>query len=210
MKKIIIMTLVALTAFPLATFAQKTTITKFNTQRTYKTETQNINYWYQGEVNLGFAKDGKYKLKEYIDNDCTDSESGNAESERIFIETVHGVRITQYAFVGLGVGFNYGDDLLDADCNYYIIPVFLNLKGYYPITSEVEVFASVDLGYNFIALVDDDESCNGFYATYGAGLKHRGITLSIGCQNPHIAAKDGEYKITTSISSFFFKIGYTF
>lgn len=101
MKKLFILIAAALLAAPAASFAQKTTVTRVNRERTYKTSSHNVDIWYEGELNIGYGTGGTLKA---------DGESEDAKYTRPFIETVHGVRITPYAFAGLGIGFQYAYD----------------------------------------------------------------------------------------------------
>lgn len=84
MKKLFILIAAALLAAPAASFAQKTTVTRVNRERTYKTSSHNVDIWYEGELNIGYGTGGTLKA---------DGESEDAKYTRPFIETVHGVRI---------------------------------------------------------------------------------------------------------------------
>lgn len=66
-----------------------------------QTSSHNVDIWYEGELNIGYGTGGTLKA---------DGESEDAKYTRPFIETVHGVRITPYAFAGLGIGFQYAYD----------------------------------------------------------------------------------------------------
>ena len=46
MKKLFILIAAALLAAPAASFAQKTTVTRVNRERTYKTSSHNVDIWY--------------------------------------------------------------------------------------------------------------------------------------------------------------------
>lgn len=132
MKKIMLLLAAALAVAPAASFAQKMTVTNINREKTYQTSTHNVDIWYEGELNLGFATGGKLKWD--------DGEKDKTNYSRPFISTIHGARITKYGFVGVGVGVQYAFGKMDPDYdesdkwNTLMIPVFLNLKGYYPVT----------------------------------------------------------------------------
>lgn len=93
-----------------------------------------ISIRYEGEVNVGFGLGGKLKM---------DGQSADAKYSRPFIETIHGVRIARYAFVGLGVGFQYAYD----DWKVGMMPLFVDLKGCYPVTENFAPYIAVDLGF---------------------------------------------------------------
>lgn len=104
MKKIMLLLAAALAVAPAASFAQKMTVTNINREKTYQTSTHNVDIWYEGELNLGFATGGKLKWD--------DGEKDKTNYSRPFISTIHGARITKYGFVGVGVGVQYafGED----------------------------------------------------------------------------------------------------
>lgn len=144
MKKIMLLLAAALAVAPAASFAQKMTVTNINREKTYQTSTHNVDIWYEGELNLGFATGGKLKWD--------DGEKDKTNYSRPFISTIHGTRITKYGFVGVGVGVQYAFGKMDPDYdesdkwNTLMIPVFLNLKGYYPVTEDFAPYISISLG----------------------------------------------------------------
>ena len=225
MKKTFILLLALLCAVPVATFAQKTTVTRVNREKTYKTSTHSVDIWYQGALNVGFATSGKLTWE-----DGGDTEKTNYS--RPFISTVHGVRITQYGFVGLGVGVQYAYGKMYSEYDdapnwkTLMIPVFLNLKGYYPVTEEFAPYISVSLGSSICATSSYGDSGSdydvswktrlkgGFYGEYGIGFNYRQVNFGVGLQ--HQAMKFSEtYDGSTddeeaSVHSFFVKGGLKF
>lgn len=199
--------------------------TRVNREKTYKTSTHSVDIWYQGELNVGFATGGKLTWK-----DGGDSEKTNYS--RPFISTIHGARITQYGFVGLGVGVQYAygkmDPEYDDTSNWetLMIPVFLNLKGYYPVTEELAPYISISLGSSICATSSYGGSSSGygsswktklkggFYGEYGIGLNYRQFNFGLGLQ--HQSMKFSEtYDGRTddekaSVNSFFVKVGLKF
>ncbi len=186
MKKIIVLAVAALLAVPATSFAQKTTITQMNREKTYQTTSHKVDVWYQGEVNFGYGLDGK------VDGE-------NAEYGRVFVETIHGARITKYAFVGLGVGVQYA-----TEWESIAMPIFVDLKGYYPVNEKFAPYVSVDLGYSPVL---DEGTTNGFdggfYASYGIGLNYGKLNFGLGGQHQ---ALNGDF----ACNSFFIKIGLKF
>lgn len=84
---------------------------------------------YAGEVNVGYAAGGKMRYE----NTATKS-----SLHRPFVETIHGVTITKYAFVGAGVGLQGYFGAIDKDIpeekwDTLTLPLFVNLKGMYPL-----------------------------------------------------------------------------
>lgn len=226
MKKLFILIVCGLAAIPSLTFAQKTTVTRINREKTY--ETKEIKVWYQGELNLGFATGGKLKDE--------DGDKYNTDYSRPFLETVHGVRITRYGFVGVGVGAQYAfgkmypDEEESDDWNTLMIPVFLNLKGYYPVSEHFAPYISVSLGNSFCATSNCNNSGSdgyshweeklkgGFFGEYGIGFNYKRLNFGLGLQHQTLkyesqyGSRYGSEKetYTEKINSFFVKIGLKF
>ena len=123
-------------------------------------------------------------------------------------ETVHGVRINPYLFVGVGAGLyfaydiqyvrstnNKGNIVFDRTIGYFV-PVFTELKGYYPFSNMFSIYASVDLG----ALVntgvgkgDVNKVGASFYGAFGPGIqvgKHR-VKFDFSPRYQYLAKKNG-------------------
>lgn len=100
-------------------------ISPMNSSLEYKT----ISAKYQGEVAFAYVVADK-------------------PMDRIVVETVHGARITPYFFAGAGAAFNYMHSVKDQieDKHAIVIPVFANLKGYYPFSHKSAVYLSLDMG----------------------------------------------------------------
>lgn len=165
---------------------------------------------YQGELNFGYGLGGKAKDE--------DGDKDDAYYSRAFIETIHGMRINQYAFVGLGAGFQYAYDKknivgYDED-GVGVVPIFLDLKGYYPVTDDFAPYISVDLGYGLPVLNskgDYSELKGGFYASYGIGLNWRKLNFGLGWQHQSFKYDyEGETGDSFGINSFFVKVGFRF
>ena len=127
---------------------------------------------YRGEVNIGYAIAGAKSDWDY-DYECSDS-YGESESEsgilqnglktvlsRPLFETVHGIEIGPYFFVGAGVGLQYfcgkmkdagaayfGDDTVNGNTrwNAVMLPIFADLKLMYPVNDNFTPFINLGLG----------------------------------------------------------------
>lgn len=113
--------------------------------------------------------------------------SNYLNTNRIQLETLHGARINPYLFAGAGIGFSYFyglfnngniyddydddfdyDEILDTDDTGGVMPIFANLKGYYPCTKKVSLYLSLDLG---VAVgVSGWAEGSQFYANIGPGV----------------------------------------
>lgn len=116
---------------------------------------------YQGDASVGFGFG-----------------TGTSGLNHVMVNTVHGVRICPYFFVGAGVGADFATSKLkysDMEFeNIFVIPLYLNLKGYYPINQKYSVFVSGNIG---IGTYSSDESMiftdpeNGTKSIYNNKLK---------------------------------------
>ena len=82
---------------------------------------------YQGEVDLGYSFG-----------------VGKRASERVNIHTIQSIKVGKYFSTGIGTGFDFYYDFDDS--SEAIVPVYLNLKGYYPVSKNVSPFVSCDVG----------------------------------------------------------------
>lgn len=94
-------------------------------------------------------------------------------TDRIVVETVHGIRISPYAFLGLGAGFNYFHSLDTGNgsgsSNGGTVTAFANAKGYYPITDGTSVYLSLDLGGAF-GVMNCTKDSKDMYTSVGPGF----------------------------------------
>lgn len=96
-------------------------------------------------------------------------------TDRIAFETVHGVRISPYAFLGLGAGFDYFYDLSATDAapassdNGATVTAFANAKGYCPLSGGASLYLSLDLGGAF-GVMNLMKDRNDMYVSVGPGI----------------------------------------
>lgn len=202
-------------------FAQKTTVTSIRRETTYRMS--ELRVWYQGEVNLGFATGGKVVW------------SGDIEKtnfDRVFLETVQGVRITKYGFAGLGTGLHYVYGRFDpkykksARWNTLLMPIYLNLKGYYPVTDDFAPYVSMSFGgsaalasninYDHYGSYDSysERLRGGFYYQVGVGLNYGILNFGFGYTLQKMKYKyfEGGYSESESMKndSFYVQVGLKF
>ncbi|MDE6862233.1 MAG: porin family protein [Alistipes sp.] len=224
MKKFYLLLAVAASIVPAMSSAQKMTVTNISKEKTYKTSTHNVDVWYQGELNWGYSVSGKVKL---TDEDG-DIEKFKTDYSHPMIETVHGVRITKYAFVGAGVALNYAFGKFDAEeensekWNTLMLPIFINLKGYYPVNDNFAPYISLSFGSSICAMSNADQSGSnydykmkgGFYGEYGVGFNYKRFNFGLGLQHQtmKLSGTYGNYSDEEkwSVNSFYVKLGLTF
>lgn len=100
----------------------------------------------------------------------------DAES-RFNIHTVHGVKIGDYFSAGIGTGVDiyYEDDL---EYSMMQIPIFLNVKGYLPLSQKVSLYASMDGGKTFG--VGDSSGLTSWMYVPAVGVKIKFINIQLG------------------------------
>lgn len=148
---------------------------------------------YKGEVNVGYTITGNRFLWDYeysaSDGDFEHGTNGYMRTElsHPLIETVHGVEIGPYFFIGAGIGLQYyygklkefqylADDAAEVNetgkpsdrWNAIMLPIFANIKLMYPINNKVTPFLNFRLGgtvgchsstnYKYIAEYNEEET----------------------------------------------------
>lgn len=139
---------------------------------------------YESEMNIGYGGGGK-------------TETEGMTFGRIFAETVQGLRINKYAYTGIGIGFQYSYGL-----DVAFLPIFVDLKGYYPLNQKIAPYIAVDLGYA-LGLTREDSDMSGFYTTIGAGCNYLKWNFGLGYQYQSFIW--GE-----AMNSFYVKVGMKF
>lgn len=101
---------------------------------------------YQGELSFGYATAGK------LTGDFADSRFSECDFQRIFLETVHGIRFNKYFYAGLGLTIQLSPKYDGGG----IIAPFLDFKAYLPVTRKFMPYVEVDAGYGLFGFYEDD------------------------------------------------------
>ena len=125
---------------------------------------------YQGEVSGGFSIG-----------------VGKNAYNRITLHTIQGAKIGDYFSTGLGCGLDWYHGLYPeywekqgkADAGELVMPIYLNLKGYLPVESEVKPFLSFDVGYA-LGLTAGVSGLGGFYCTPAIGCIFKKFKAEVG------------------------------
>lgn len=158
---------------------------------------------YQGEVQAGYA----FGI-------------GDNPADRLSIHMINGVRINPYFSAGIGVGLDYYDV---EGTSFLSMPLFLNLKGYLPVSQKVSLFASFDLGYS-VALKSEEGDLSGYDAKLGMkGLmvtpalgvsfkvaETKAVNLSLGYDVKTATLDVSGASATTKCNAIGLKLGYAF
>jgi hypothetical protein len=205
---------------------------------------------YRGEVHIGGAFSNTLHIpgqEETMHIEFT----GKSSLSRPLIETVHGFSLSNYLFVGAGLGLQFyagevgdmADGIVSEDKETWgmlAIPLFVNVKGFFPINDELKPFTTLSLGGTVMACSNANTEGSyedygskysyetrvngGFYCDWGVGVEYKRWSATIGLQHQRYAYKESstyisEYdsyssnsssKIKAYSHSFYLKVGMVF
>ena len=144
---------------------------------------QNSNVKYHGEFDLGYSFG-----------------VGTFKADRVNAHTIQGIQIGECFSTGLGIGVDYYTKSTEA-----FIPVFLNVKGYYPTGSNIKPYLSLDLGYGFGVTKGVNES-SGFYFSPSLGVKLKWFKIQAGYTSQRISSSG----IGANLNAIQIKLGFMF
>ncbi len=107
---------------------------------------------YQGEVDLGYSI-GVGPVNQLI------------RIGRLNLQTVQGVKVGRYFSTGIGFGLDF---YLEEEAEL-ILPIYVNFKGYLPVSEKVAPYLSLDLGGGIV--LTEDMNGSGLYLTPAVGVK---------------------------------------
>jgi hypothetical protein len=160
----------------------------------------------------------------------------DSDTSRPYIETIHGISIADYIFVGAGVGiqYYYGDIVKGEDDKWGTIslPLFANIKGSYPVTDNLKPYINISIGRNVVAsshLNEEDSDGSEYWSTklkgglfydLGIGLQYKKLNFGIGLQHQNFKVEDvyhdydwDEHDIETikcACNALYIKLGFAF
>ena len=115
---------------------------------------------YHGEVDLGYSIG-----------------VGTFGTGRVNLHTIQGVQISKYFSTGLGLGLDYYHEFYDS--GELVIPIYLNLKGYLPVSKRVSPYFSLDIGAG-VGATAGVSGLSGLYCTPAVGVKAGKFKAQIG------------------------------
>ena len=139
---------------------------------------------YQGEVDLGYSIG-----------------TGTFAADRVNLHTIHGAKIGNYFSAGLGLGLDYyheGEGEL-------IVPIYLNMKGYLPVSEKVSPYLSFDIGVG-VGASEYVSGFSGLYCMPAIGNKARHFMAQLG-YNVQTLSEEG---ISISFNAIQLKLGVVF
>jgi len=177
---------------------------------------------YRGEINIGGAFSNKLHIPAQVDNEEYYNFAVYSSMSRPLIETVHGVSLSNYLYVGAGLGLQYyTGEIFGAEDIYSFrsktttwdmiaIPIFVNIKGFLPITDKLRPFTTLSFGGTAIAnsngkfiyddtYYEDDYRVGniyshkikgGFYCDWGVGIEYKLWSFTVGLQHQRYVQQD--------------------
>ena len=240
------------------------------TAKSKDSKSETLAAMYRSEVNIGFAVTGP-NSKGFIVTPGTGDEWGpdagsvyandfvngyvNSIFSRPYIETIHGLQLFKYLFVGAGIGFQYYCGKLHdfqsyADIaavvknkkkaserwNALMMPIFVDIKGMYPIKEDLIPFINLGLGgtasfcsainfkYEDLGYGAKVRMRGGLYCDFGAGVRWKMWNFSIGLQHQavnvvqkemspateYMPATDLKTTLKVKTNAFYVKAGWCF
>lgn len=115
---------------------------------------------YQGEVDAGYSIG-----------------VGTFSTGRVNLHTIQGVKIEKYASFGLGIGLDYYHEFYEK--GELAIPIYLNMKGYLPVSEKVSPYFSFDIGVG-VGATEGVSGLSGMYCTPAIGINVRKFKAQLG------------------------------
>lgn len=143
-----------------------------------------MNPEYSGEVHIGYG---------------SPSSNANAYMGRIEVGTVQGLKLNEYATIGLGVDVNMLTHYYKGQDLRWGMNTYFDMRGFYPLNKDFSCFLDLGLGAYFN--IHPSTGGAAFFCEFGPGVKYKQYALSLGLQN--IDTGKGT-------STFFIKAGYHF
>lgn len=156
---------------------------------------------YQGEANLGYSIG-----------------IGSLGFNKVNLHTVQGVKIGEYVSTGVGIGLDwwrgiykeYWEEKGQFDPGELTLPIYLNVKGYLPISENTAPYISCDLGYA-AGITKGVKNLGGLYFSPAVGLQFYSFKAELGFTLQKVAHEDVEYYYgTDAATAFKISVGYFF
>lgn len=156
---------------------------------------------YQGEANLGYSIG-----------------VGALGFNKVNLHTVQGVKVGEYVSAGVGIGLDwwrgiykeYWEEKGQFDSGELTLPIYLNVKGYLPMSENTAPYISCDLGYA-AGITKGVKNLGGLYFSPAVGLKFNSFKAELGFTLQKVAHEDVEYYYgTDAATAFKISVGYFF
>lgn len=141
---------------------------------------------YQGEVDLGYSLG-----------------VGTFAADRLNVHTIQGVKIGKYFSTGVGLGID-GYFIYEEGVDI-AVPIYLNFKGYLPVTDKVSPYLSLDLGVG-IGASEYLKGMTGLYCTPAVGINAGKFKAQLG----YNVQKISEMGVSVNVGAVQLKLGVMF
>ena len=139
---------------------------------------------YQGEVDLGYSIG-----------------TGTFAADRVNLHTIHGAKFGNHFSAGLGLGLDYYHE----GEGEIIVPIYLNVKGYLPVSKKVSPYLSFDIGVG-VGASEYVSGLSGLYFMPAIGIKAGHFKVQFG-YNVQKLSEDG---ISVSFNAIQLRLGVAF
>lgn len=140
---------------------------------------------YRGEVDLGYSFG-----------------TGVFANNRVNIHTVQGFKVGEYFSTGVGIGVDYYHEGGEGDV---IVPLYLNLKGYIPISGKVVPYFSLDVGMG-IGASNGLNGLSGVLLTPAFGVNAGKVKIQLGYNLQQLS----DSGVSLNFNALQIKVGYVF
>ena len=156
---------------------------------------------YQGEANLGYSIG-----------------VGALGFNKVNLHTVQGIKVGEYVSAGVGLGLDwwrgiykdYWEEKGQFDSGELTLPIYLNVKGYLPMSKNTAPYISCDLGYA-TGITKGVKNLAGLYFSPAVGFKFNSFKAELGFTLQKVADEYVEYLYgTNAATAFKISIGYFF
>ena len=125
--------------------------------------------------------------------------------DRVSLHTIQGICIGKYLSTGIGLGAEYMFTNLGVDDEYgyyngdeedfaMLLPIYLNIKGYLPVSEKFSPYLSFDVGSGF-GLSNDEFYYGGVYLNPAVGVKFGLLKVQIGYNLQRGTLESGDLKV---------------
>ena len=108
-------------------------------------------------------------------------------TDRVNLHTIQGIQVGKYFSTGLGLGLDYYHEFYDS--GELVVPIYLNLKGYLPVSEKVSPYFSFDIGVG-VGATEGVSGFSGMYCTPAIGVKAGKFKAQLG-YNIQRVSEDG-------------------
>lgn len=128
---------------------------------------------------------------------------GTFSTGRANVHTIQGIQIGKYFSTGVGIGLDYYHEFYEK--GELVIPIYLNLKGYLPVSKKVAPYFSFDIGTG-IGATSGVSGMSGLYCTPAVGIKAGKFKAQLGYNMQRFS----EGGIGINLNAIQLKVGFMF